>query len=89
MYLKNVAVSNWKTFINVLVEQESTALNLRQMLIPYKLQDFESFWENFSLEIKRATRLQELVLYRCTIDVLHKCIQELPQLSILDASSIL
>lgn len=68
---------------------DSTRLNLKNMAITYEVQHFETFWAAFCLEIKRATKLQELVLYKCTNKVLHRCIQVLPQLSILNATSIM
>lgn len=81
-------VYDWHKFMETIIRQGSTALNSRSMLVPYRLHDFDKFWINFTIAIKKATKLYELELYKCPINVVHECILTLPQLTILIASTI-
>lgn len=81
-------VYNWENLINILIQKQSITLDTRRMLIPYKALDFENFWASFCYGIKNATQLHELELYRCPVNVVHECMAALPQLSVLNASSI-
>jgi len=81
-------VHDWDRFIDTLDEQGSVTLDLRRMLIPTKVEDFEGFWLRFSIAIKRAHRLKNLELYRCPPHVVEDIIYALPEIEVLNASSI-
>lgn len=81
-------IYDWEKFIDTINKQGSISLDSRRMLIPIKIEEFEDFWLKFSLAIKKATKLEIIELYRCPINVVQDVIQSLPQLVILNATSI-
>jgi len=58
------------------------------MLIPTTVEDFESFWLRFANAMKRAQSLKFIELYRCPVHVVEDIIYSLPEIEVLNASSI-
>lgn len=81
-------VHDWNRFIDTLNGQGTVSLDMRRMLIPTKNEEFESFWLRFSIAIKRAHRLKNMELYRCPPHVIEDIIYSLPQIEVLNATSI-
>lgn len=86
--LKNSQVRDWEKFADTINRQGTEVLDTRRMLIPSKLDDFDSFWLCFSAAIKKAKNLKNIELYRCPTHVVEDTIYALPQLVILNATSI-
>jgi len=81
-------VFDWDKCIDTVNDKGTNFLDTRRMLIPPKVEDFDSFWLSFAKEIKRAKQLKSIELYRCPIHVVEDVIYSLPQLVVLNASSI-
>ncbi|XP_022168188.1 uncharacterized protein LOC111032231 isoform X2 [Myzus persicae] len=86
--LKNSMVYDWERFVDSIDQQRTDTLDTRRMLIPVKVEEFESFWLRFSKAMKRAQKLKTIELYRCPTHVVEDIIYSLPQIEILNASSI-
>lgn len=81
-------INDWNMFIDLIIRQNSTMLNTKNMFIPTKYRDSILFWQNFSHAIKRATNLRVLELYKCPTNVIQDCIIALPQLTVFNGASI-
>lgn len=81
-------VYDWEKFVDSIDEQSTTTLDTRRMLIPPVVEDFEKFWLNFDKALKRAKKLKTIELYRCPAHVVEDAIYSLPQLAVLNATSI-
>ncbi|XP_050538349.1 uncharacterized protein LOC126903861 isoform X4 [Daktulosphaira vitifoliae] len=86
--LKNSMVYDWEKFVNTIDNLGTISLDTRRMLIPTKTDDFESFWLKFSASIKKAKKLRVIELYRCPTHVVEDAIYALPQLAVLNSTSI-
>ncbi|XP_025203764.1 uncharacterized protein LOC112600685 isoform X1 [Melanaphis sacchari] len=86
--LKNSMVYDWERFVDSIDQQRTDTLDTRRMLIPVKIEEFENFWLNFAKAMKRAQKLKFIELYRCPTHVVEDIIYSLPQLEILNATSI-
>ncbi|XP_060857659.1 uncharacterized protein LOC132935201 [Metopolophium dirhodum] len=86
--LKNSMVYDWERFVDSIDQQRTNTLDTRRMLIPSKIEDFESFWLQFSNAMTRAKQLKFIELYRCPVLVVEDIIYSLPQIEVLNASSI-
>jgi len=81
-------VYDWERFVDSIDQQRTETLDTRRMLIPVKVEEFENFWLHFSIAMKRAQKLKFIELYRCPTHVVEDIIYSLPQIEILNASSI-
>ncbi|CAI6347037.1 unnamed protein product [Macrosiphum euphorbiae] len=86
--LKNSMVYDWERFVDSIDQQRTVTLDTRRMLIPSKVDDFESFWLRFANAMKRAQKLKVIELYRCPVIVVEDIIYSLPQIEVLNAASI-
>lgn len=86
MHLKNSMIRDWNAFVNTIVKQRTVSLDTRRMLIPKD--NYNDFWLRFSINIKRAVKLKTIELYRCPAHVVEDVIYSLPQLEVLNATSI-
>ncbi|XP_025418801.1 uncharacterized protein LOC112689348 isoform X3 [Sipha flava] len=86
--LKNSMVYDWNKFVETINNQGTVSLDSRRMLMPSKVDEFENFWLRFSIAIKKATKLKTIELYRCPTHVVEDIIYSLPQLSVLNATSL-
>ncbi|XP_060847694.1 uncharacterized protein LOC132927220 isoform X2 [Rhopalosiphum padi] len=86
--LKNSMVYDWERFVDLIDKQKTDTLDTRQMLIPVKVDELKKFWLLFSKAMKRAQKLQFIELYRCPTHVVEDIIHSLPQLEVLNATSI-
>lgn len=88
MRLKNSMVHDWENCMDTIDRRGSVTLDTRRMLIPSKMDEFESFWLKFAKALKRANKLKVIELYRCPTHVVEDAIYSLPQLSVLNAISM-
>lgn len=79
-------VYDWNKFVDTINKRNTVSLDTRRMLIPKN--NFDSFWLCFSKDLKRAVKLKTIELYRCPPHVIEDIIYSLPQLEVLNASSI-
>ncbi|XP_060849574.1 uncharacterized protein LOC132928718 isoform X2 [Rhopalosiphum padi] len=86
--LKNSMVYDWERFVDSIDHQRTDTLDTRRMLIPIKVEEFENFWLHFSKAMKRAQKLKFIELYRCPTHVVEDIIYSLPQIEVLNATSI-
>ncbi|XP_060843940.1 uncharacterized protein LOC132923945 [Rhopalosiphum padi] len=86
--LKNSMVYDWERFVDSIDQQRTNTLDTRQMLIPVKVDEFKNVWLHFSKAMKRAQKLKFIELYRCPTHVVEDIIHSLPQLEVLNATSI-
>ncbi|XP_008179815.2 uncharacterized protein LOC100571833 [Acyrthosiphon pisum] len=86
--LKNSMVYDWEKFVDSIDQQLTDTLDTRRMLMPSKVEDFESFWLQFARAMKRAQQLKFIDLYRCPVTVVEDIIYSLPQIKVLSATSI-
>ncbi|XP_026818447.1 uncharacterized protein LOC113557236 isoform X2 [Rhopalosiphum maidis] len=86
--LKNSMVYDWERFVDSINQQRTDMLDTRQMLIPVKVDEIKKFWLLFSKAMKRAQKLKFIELYRCPTHVVEDIIHSLPQLEVLNATSI-
>ncbi|KAL4122588.1 hypothetical protein QTP88_014889 [Uroleucon formosanum] len=86
--LKNSMVYDWERFVDSIDQQRTDTLDTRRMLIPVKIEEFESFWLRFAIAMKRAQKLKFIELYRCPTHVVEDIIYSLPQIEVLNATSI-
>jgi len=86
--LKNSMVYDWERFVDSIDNQRTDTLDTRRMLIPTKVDEFENFWLRFSKAMKRAQKLKFIELYRCPTHVVEDIIYSLPQIEVLNATSI-
>ncbi|XP_026805542.1 uncharacterized protein LOC113548713 isoform X3 [Rhopalosiphum maidis] len=86
--LKNSMVYDWERFVDSIDHQRTDTLDTRRMLIPIKVDEFENFWLHFSKAMKRAQKLKFIELYRCPTHVVEDIIYSLPQIEVLNATSI-
>ncbi|CAI6373170.1 unnamed protein product [Macrosiphum euphorbiae] len=86
--LKNSMVYDWERFVDSIDQQRTDTLDTRRMMIPSKVEDFESFWLRFANAMKRAQHLKFIELYRCPVLVVEDIIYSLPQIEVLNATSI-
>ena len=82
-------VYDWDRFVDSINQQRTDKLDTRGMLIPSKVEDFESFWIRFSYAMKSAQKLKFIELYRCPVLVVEDIIYSLPQIEVLKATSIM
>lgn len=81
-------VYDWDKFVTSIVNQSSVTLDTKRMLIPSNTELYLKFWLNFAKAIKTAKLLKAIELYRCPPHVVEDVIYSLPELQILNASSI-
>jgi len=81
-------VYDWERFVDSIDQQRTEMLDTRRMLIPSKIEEFESFWLQFAKAMKRAQKLKCIELYRCPAHVVEDIIYSLPQIEVLNATSI-
>lgn len=81
-------VCNWNKCINAIHDHATVTLDTRRMFIPSKPEDFNKFWLEFTIALKKAQQLKCLELYRCSSNVVEDTIYSLPQLTVLNATSI-
>lgn len=81
-------VCNWSKCISAIHDHGTVSLDMRRMLIPSKIEDYDKFWLDFTIALKKAQQLKCLELYRCSTSVVEDTIYSLPQLTVLNASSI-
>lgn len=81
-------VYDWERFVDSIDQQRTNTLDTRRMLIPTKVEEFESFWLRFAIAMKRAQQLKFIELYRCPTHVVEDIIYSLPQIEVLNATSI-
>jgi len=81
-------VYDWERFVDSIDQQKTDILDTRHMLIPSKVEDFKSFWLQFANAMKRAQKLKFIELYRCPVHVVEDIIYSLPQIEVLNATSI-
>lgn len=81
-------VHDWEKFVDTIENQGTVFLDTRRMLIPSKNDEFDSFWLRFSSAMKKANKLKNIELYRCPTHVVEDAIYALPQLVVLNATSI-
>lgn len=81
-------VFDWNKFAETIDRQCSVSLDTRRMLIPTSLLEFNNFWYCFAVALKKATKLKAIELYRCPPHVVEDTIYSLPQLALLNATSI-
>ncbi|XP_026816770.1 uncharacterized protein LOC113556173 [Rhopalosiphum maidis] len=86
--LKNSMVYDWERFVDSIDQQRTYTLDTRQMLIPINDDEFKNFWLHFSKAMKRAHKLKFIELYRCPTHIVEDIIHSLPQLEVLNATSI-
>ncbi|XP_029342055.1 uncharacterized protein LOC100571019 [Acyrthosiphon pisum] len=86
--LKNSMVYDWERFVDSIDQQLTDTLDTRCMLMPSKAEDIESFWLRFARAMKRAQKLKFIELYRCPVVVVEDIISSLPQIEVLNATSI-
>ncbi|CAI6372647.1 unnamed protein product [Macrosiphum euphorbiae] len=86
--LKDCMVYDWERFVDTINQQRTDTLNTRRMLRPSKVEDLESFWLRFANAMKRAKQLKCIELYRCPVLVVEDIIYSLPQIEVLNATSI-
>ncbi|CAI6373174.1 unnamed protein product [Macrosiphum euphorbiae] len=86
--LKNSMVYDWERFVNTINQQVTDALDTRSMLIPSEVKDVERFWLRFANAMKRAQMLKSIELYTCPVHVVEDIIYSLPQIEVLNATSI-
>lgn len=88
VFLKNSMVHDWEKCIDTINNQGTVLLDTRRMLISDKTDEFESFWLRFCKEVKRANKITNIELYRCPTHVVEDILYSLPQLKVLNATSI-
>ena len=81
-------VYDWERFVDSIDQQRTETLDTKRMLIPSKVEDYESFWLRFSNAMKKAQKLKFIELYRCPASVVEDIIYSLPQIEVLNATSI-
>jgi len=81
-------VYDWERFLDSIDQQRTDTLDTRQMSIPVQIHKIKNFWLHFSKAMKRAQKLKFIELYRCPIHVVEDIIHSLPQLEVLNATSI-
>lgn len=81
-------VCNWNKSIAAIHKHGTVALDTKRMLIPTKVEEFEKFWMEFTMALKKAQQLKCIDLYRCPTHVVEDTIYSLPQLTILNATSM-
>ncbi|XP_026806402.1 uncharacterized protein LOC113549344 [Rhopalosiphum maidis] len=86
--LKNAMVYDWERFVDSIDQQRTDMLDTRKMSIPVQIDEFKNFWLHFSKAMKRAQKLKFIELYRCPTHVVEDIIHSLPQLEVLNATSI-
>ncbi|XP_026806541.1 uncharacterized protein LOC113549442 [Rhopalosiphum maidis] len=86
--LKNSMVYDWERFVDSIDQQRTNTLDTRRMLLPVQIDEFKNFWLHFSKAMKRAQNLKFIELYRCPTHVVEDIIHSLPQLEVLNATSI-
>ncbi|XP_029341273.1 uncharacterized protein LOC103308797 [Acyrthosiphon pisum] len=86
--LKNSMVYDWEKLVDFIDQQRTDTLDTRCMLIPSKVEDFKSFWLRFANAMKKAQKLKFIELYRCPVFVVEDIINSLPQIEVLNATSI-
>lgn len=86
--LKNSLVHDWEKCFDSIYDQSTVSLDTRRMLIPAPYGDYEQFWLFFVKALTKAKKLKVIELYRCPTYVVEEVLNELPQLEILNATSI-
>jgi len=86
--LKYSRIYNWEKCIDTINNKGTIVLDMRDMLLPTNIEDFKSFWLHFSKNIIRAKQLKIIELYKCPSHVVVDMIYSLPQLEVLNATSI-
>jgi len=81
-------VYDWERFVDSIDQQNTETLDTSRMLLPSKVEDFESFWLRFANAMRRAQNLKFIELYRCPVHVVEDIIYSLPQIEVLKATSI-
>lgn len=79
-------VYDWKKCVDTIIKRETVSLDTRCMLLPKD--NLEGFWLSFCKELKRATELKTIELYRCPTHVVEELINVMPQLKVLNANSM-
>ncbi|XP_022172124.1 uncharacterized protein LOC111034968 isoform X2 [Myzus persicae] len=86
--LENFMVYDWERFVDFIDQQRTGSLDTSCMLIPVQVEEFKSFWSRFSIAIKRAQKLKFIELSKCPTHVVEDIIYSLPQIEVLNATSI-
>ncbi|CAI6373546.1 unnamed protein product [Macrosiphum euphorbiae] len=86
--LENSMVYDWEKFVNTINQQRTDTLNTRRMLRPSIVEDLEIFWLRFAHAMKRAQQLKFIELYKCPELVVEDIVYSLPQIEVLNATSI-
>lgn len=81
-------VHNWEKCIDTLNNQGTVLLDTRRMLISDKTVEFNNFWFSFCKNIKRANNITNIELYRCPTHAIEDILYSLPQIKVLNATSI-
>lgn len=81
-------VCNWKKAITAFHNNGTVTLNTRRMLLPTKFEEIEMFWHDFITALEKAQKLKCIELYRCPSYIVEKTISLLPQLTVLNVTSI-
>lgn len=81
-------VVDWEKFIDTINEKGTVNLNVKQMLIPELLDEYECFWINFNEAIIKAKNIKRIYLYKCPHDAVEKIINKLTKLEVFEAVSI-
>jgi len=81
-------IYDWEKFVDSIDQQRTDTLDTRRMLIPSKVEDSKSFWLQFANAMKRAQKLKMIKLYRCPVLVVEDIIYSLPEIEVLNATSI-